>query len=168
MFPKRTLTTTTTAHCRVLALQGYRPKDSAFHKVLPPHTQTYNQTLKKWQAIISPNNCFHTETHCYIWSICTTNSLQQKAFLIDTHPGNVSLSASPLSYLSLDLTLGWGILDPTPKRGGRGDPYRELRVSRSGRDSIWQHVTASLRHAVSMEGRPRVGLLLILHSAFWL
>jgi hypothetical protein len=26
----------------------------------------------------------------------------------------------------VDLTLGWGILEPTPKRGRRGDPYREL------------------------------------------
>jgi hypothetical protein len=31
------------------------------------------------------------------------------------------------AILIVDLTLGWGILDPTPKRGGRGNPYKELR-----------------------------------------
>jgi hypothetical protein len=30
------------------------------------------------------------------------------------------------SLARVDLTLGWGTLDPTLKRGGRGDPYREL------------------------------------------
>jgi hypothetical protein len=40
-----------------------------------------------------------------------------------------SVSECPykLRWLEVDLTLGWGILDPTPKRGERGDPYRELQ-----------------------------------------